>query len=78
MNQPIREPISGPWEFVLYEMISGKRPFEAEYENALMYSILNAEPEPITGTPDRCPNGARTHYQQVPGEKPERAVPTRR
>jgi serine/threonine protein kinase/tetratricopeptide (TPR) repeat protein len=34
---------------LLYEMISGKRPFEAEYENALMYSILNAEPEPVTG-----------------------------
>jgi serine/threonine protein kinase/tetratricopeptide (TPR) repeat protein len=34
---------------LLYEMISGKRPFETEYENALMYSILNAEPEHITG-----------------------------
>jgi serine/threonine protein kinase/tetratricopeptide (TPR) repeat protein len=34
---------------LLYEMLSGKRPFEAEYENALLYSILNAEPEPITG-----------------------------
>ncbi len=34
---------------LLYGMISGKRPFDAEYENALLYSILNAEPEPITG-----------------------------
>ena len=34
---------------LLYEMISGKRPFEAEYENALLYSIINAEPEPVTG-----------------------------
>ena len=34
---------------VLYEMLTGKRPFEADYENALLYSILNAEPEPITG-----------------------------
>jgi serine/threonine protein kinase/Tfp pilus assembly protein PilF len=33
---------------VLYEMLTGKRPFEAEYENALLYSILNSEPEPIT------------------------------
>jgi len=30
------------------EMISGKRPFDAEYENALMYPIINAEPGPIT------------------------------
>jgi non-specific serine/threonine protein kinase len=34
---------------LLYEMLSGKRPFEAEYENALLYSILNTEPEHITG-----------------------------
>jgi serine/threonine protein kinase/tetratricopeptide (TPR) repeat protein len=34
---------------LLYEMLSGKRPFDAEYENALLYSILNAEPDPITG-----------------------------
>jgi len=33
---------------VLHEMLSGKRPFDAEYENALMYSIVNAEPEHIT------------------------------
>ena len=33
---------------LLHEMLSGKRPFEAEYENALLYSIINSEPEPIT------------------------------
>jgi non-specific serine/threonine protein kinase len=34
---------------VLYEMIAGRPPFKGDYENALMYSILNVEPEPITG-----------------------------
>jgi serine/threonine-protein kinase len=34
---------------VLYEMLTGKRPFDAEYENALLYSILNTGPAPITG-----------------------------
>ena len=34
---------------VLYEMLTGKRPFEAEYENALLYSILNSEPAHLTG-----------------------------
>jgi serine/threonine protein kinase len=33
---------------LLYEMLSGRRPFEAEFENALLYSILNTEPEPVT------------------------------
>jgi eukaryotic-like serine/threonine-protein kinase len=34
---------------LLYEMLTGKRPFDAEYENAQLYSILNTDPEPITG-----------------------------
>jgi eukaryotic-like serine/threonine-protein kinase len=31
---------------VFYEMLTGKRPFETEYEQALMYSIVNHEPKP--------------------------------
>jgi serine/threonine protein kinase/Tfp pilus assembly protein PilF len=31
---------------LLYEMLTGKLPFKGEYESALMYSILNEEPEP--------------------------------
>ncbi|MCH8069957.1 MAG: protein kinase, partial [Candidatus Marinimicrobia bacterium] len=34
---------------VLYEMITGKLPFRGEYELAVVYSILNEDPEPITG-----------------------------
>jgi len=34
---------------VLYEMIASKLPFKGEYEQALMYSILNADPAPISG-----------------------------
>ena len=32
---------------VLYEMLSGKLPFQGAYESALIYSILNEQPEPI-------------------------------
>jgi eukaryotic-like serine/threonine-protein kinase len=31
----------------MYEMITGKRPFASEYEQALVYSILNEEPKPM-------------------------------
>ena len=33
---------------ILYEMITGISPFKGEYEQAIMYSIINEEPEPIT------------------------------
>jgi serine/threonine protein kinase len=33
---------------VLYEMIAGKLPFDADSEAALLYAVLNKEPEPLT------------------------------
>lgn len=33
---------------IIYEMITGKRPFEGEYEQSVMYSIMNEEAHPIT------------------------------
>ena len=37
------------WSFgvLLYEMITGISPFIGDYEQAMMYSILNEEPEPV-------------------------------
>jgi non-specific serine/threonine protein kinase len=42
---------------VLYEMLAGRRPFQGEYESALMYSILNEAPEPITNLRAEVPVG---------------------
>lgn len=33
---------------LMYEMIAGQRPFKSEYETALIYSILNEDPAPLT------------------------------
>jgi serine/threonine-protein kinase len=33
---------------VLYEMIAGTQPFRGEYEQAVVYSIINTDPEPLT------------------------------
>jgi serine/threonine protein kinase/formylglycine-generating enzyme required for sulfatase activity len=32
---------------ILYEMLSGKSPFEADYEQAIMYAIVNEQQEPM-------------------------------
>ncbi|MGA9119412.1 MAG: serine/threonine-protein kinase, partial [Bacteroidota bacterium] len=62
---------------VLYEMITGRRPFAGEYDNAVLYSVLNVQPEPIsalrTGVPTdldrivrRClAKDPRERYQHV-------------
>ncbi|MFQ6114341.1 MAG: tetratricopeptide repeat protein, partial [bacterium] len=34
---------------VIYEMVTGQLPFKGEYEQAVVYSIINEEPEPMTG-----------------------------
>ena len=40
---------------VVYEMVTGRPPFHGDYENAIVYGILNATPEPMsalrTGVP---------------------------
>jgi tetratricopeptide (TPR) repeat protein/TolB-like protein len=39
------------WSFgvMLYEMVTGQMPFKGDNEQAVVYSILNEDPEPITG-----------------------------
>ena len=34
---------------VIYEMVTGQQPFKGHYDKAVMYSITNEEPEPMTG-----------------------------
>jgi Tol biopolymer transport system component len=40
---------------VLYEMLTGRLPFRSEHEAALMYSIINDEPDPIQKHRDDLP-----------------------
>lgn len=40
---------------VLYEIVAGQLPFKSEYEQAVIYSILNEEPKPLTSFRNEVP-----------------------
>ena len=42
---------------VLYEMVTGRHPFAGDYEQAVVYSILNEDPEPLTAIRTGVPMG---------------------
>ena len=42
---------------VLYEMLTGRRPFEGDYDQAIVYRVLNEDPAPITSLRANLPSG---------------------
>lgn len=40
---------------IFYEMLTGQQPFKGEFEQAIIYSILNVEPEPVTSVKPNIP-----------------------
>jgi serine/threonine protein kinase/tetratricopeptide (TPR) repeat protein len=63
---------------VLYEMITGKTPFKGDYDQAVMYSILNEQPEPVTGlrtgVPMELERIVTKCLQKDPGERYQTAA----
>lgn len=56
---------------VLYEMVSGRLPFAGEYEKAVMYGILNEDPEPLTAVRTGVPMGLEWIVSKMTAKKPE-------
>lgn len=58
---------------VMHEMITGLRPFKSEYESALVYSILNEDPPPVTslrtGVPMELERIVNKCIEKNPGDR---------
>jgi TolB-like protein/cytochrome c-type biogenesis protein CcmH/NrfG len=52
---------------VLYEMLAGKQPFRGHYEQAIIYSILNEDPEPL----EDIPSGIEAVIRRCLAKKPQ-------
>ena len=56
---------------MLYEMLTGHRPFESDYDQALVYSILNDDPKPMRSIRPEIPEALEKIVRRTMGKKPE-------
>ncbi len=56
---------------VLYEMLTGRRPFQSDYEQALVYSILHEEPKPIRSLKEGIPDVVEQIVDKTLAKNPE-------
>jgi non-specific serine/threonine protein kinase len=56
---------------VLYEMVSGQMPFRGDYEQAVVYSILNEDSKPITGLVAELPEALERIIGRALAKRPE-------
>jgi eukaryotic-like serine/threonine-protein kinase len=56
---------------VLYEMLTRRLPFKSEYEQAVVYSILNEDPKPLSSIRFEIPHGLDTVIQKAMAKKSE-------
>jgi len=58
---------------VLYEMLTGERPFRGDYSEAVIYSVMNEEPTPLRSlrpeAPEAVEQAVETLLQKEPGAR---------
>ncbi|HUF10273.1 MAG TPA: tetratricopeptide repeat protein, partial [Rhodothermales bacterium] len=57
---------------ILYEMVAGERPFKGDYEQAVIYSLLNAEPEFLTNHRPEIPSELEKVIEKALEKDPQR------
>ena len=60
---------------VLYEILTGQMPFKGDYDQALMYSIVNEAPEPVTTINSEIPFEVEQVVSRALTKDPEKRYP---
>ncbi len=55
---------------ILYEMLTGKLPFKGEYDQAMLYAVINEEPEPLSNLRSDIPDELRIIVGKALAKKP--------
>jgi dienelactone hydrolase/predicted Ser/Thr protein kinase len=61
---------------VLYEMLSGRLPFEGDHEAAYSYSVVNVDPRPLEGTPPNLSRRVQEIVDRALKKNPETRYPS--
>ena len=61
---------------VLYEMLAGKRPFRGDADAAVVYSILNTDPEPVTAVRREVPVALEDVAEKALSRDPDKRYQT--
>lgn len=56
---------------VLYEMLTGRRPFQGDFEQALIYSVLNVDPAPPRNLRQELPRALEQVVLRAMSKRPE-------
>jgi serine/threonine-protein kinase len=56
---------------ILYEIVTGRLPFKGEFEQAVVYSLLNEEPEPVTAVRSGVPLGLERVIAKAMAKDPD-------
>ena len=55
---------------IFYQMLAGRLPFKGDFEQAVMYSIMNEEVEPIAGVRSDLPSGVDDLVRKILSKEP--------